>query len=96
MNGADFLVRAENKCERSSMSSVQEVLEAAQTLPAGERAWLIQALWDTMDTADWVAPGEDWIAEAHRRSQLLDRGEMAVSSWSEVRERARRAAGLNG
>jgi putative addiction module component (TIGR02574 family) len=78
------------------MSSVQEVLEAAQTLPVSDRAWLIQALWDTMESTDWAPPSDAWIAEAQRRSQSIDQGTMTMSPWSEVRERARRKAGLDG
>ena len=78
------------------MSSLQEIFEAAQTLPASERAWLIQALWDTVESKDWVPPGEEWITEAQRRSKQLDAGQMTVSPWAEVRARARRQAGLDG
>ena len=78
------------------MSSVEEIFEAAQTLPAGERAWLIHALWDTVESKDWVPPSEEWIAEAQRRSKHLDAGQMTVSPWADVRDRTRRQAGLDG
>ncbi len=78
------------------MSSLQEIFEAAQTLPADERVWLIHALWDTVESKDWAPPSEEWIAEAQRRSRQLDAGQMTVSPWPEVRDRARRQAGLDG
>jgi putative addiction module component (TIGR02574 family) len=78
------------------MSTLQEVFEAAQSLPADERAWLVHALWDSMQPSDWPPLGEEWAAEVQRRSRQIDEGRMTLSSWSEVRERARRKAGLNG
>jgi hypothetical protein len=42
------------------------------------------------------APSDEWIAEANRRSDLFDSGEISGSSWSDVRQRARRKAGLDG
>ena len=59
---------AKDYCYNQGMSSLQEIFEAAQTLPAGERAWLIHALWGTVESKDWVPPGEEWIAEAQHRS----------------------------
>jgi putative addiction module component (TIGR02574 family) len=78
------------------MSSLQEIYEAAQTLPTGDRTWLIHALWEGMEPKDWPQPDRDWIAEAQRRSEQLDSGQMAAAPWSEVRQRVRRQAGLDG
>ena len=78
------------------MSSAEEIFEAAQTLPAGERAWLIHALWDTVESKDWLPPSEAWLTESQKRSDQLDTGQMTVSPWAEVRERARRQVGLDG
>jgi len=78
------------------MSSVEEVFAAAQSLPADERAWLVHALWETMEPKDWPPLSEEWAAEVQRRSQQIDEGRMTFSSWPEVRERARRKAGLDG
>jgi putative addiction module component (TIGR02574 family) len=78
------------------MSSVQEIFEVAKTLPAVERAWLIHALWDTVESKDWMPPSEEWIAEAQQRSKELDAGQMSASPWADVRDRTRRQAGLNG
>lgn len=78
------------------MTTIQEILNAAQTLPADQRAQLIVALWDSVSPDDWAPPSPDWIAEAQRRSQEYDAGRMTASPWPEVRARARREAGLDG
>jgi putative addiction module component (TIGR02574 family) len=78
------------------MATVDEVLNAAQALSSSERAQLIHALWGSVLPEDWVPPDEDWIAEAQRRSEAYDKGELTASPWPEVRERARRRAGLDG
>ncbi len=77
------------------MTTVQEILDAAQALPSAERAQLIQALWETVSPDDWTTPSDEWIAEAQRRSEAYDTGQMTASPWSEVRQRARRKAGLD-
>ncbi len=77
------------------MTNLQEILDAAQTLPPDERARLIYALWDTLAPDDWAPPTEQWIAEAQRRSAEYDAGRMTASPWPEVRARARRKAGLD-
>ena len=77
------------------MGTVKEILAAAQALSSAERAQLIHALWGTVSPDDWAPPDDGWIAEAQRRSEAYDAGEMTASSWSNVRERARRQAGLD-
>ena len=78
------------------MSSIQEIFDAAQALSSGERAWLIHALWDTVESEDWIPPSEEWLTEAQHRSNQLDAGQMAVASWTDVRNRVRRQVGLDG
>ena len=78
------------------MNTVNEILTAAQSLPASERAQLIATLWDSVSPVDWVPPDPQWITEANRRSDAYEAGEMTGASWAEVRERARREAGLDG
>ncbi len=77
------------------MATVQEILDAAQALPPAERAQLIHALWESVSPDDWTLPSDEWIAESQRRSEAYDSGEMTGSPWSEVRQRARRDAGLD-
>jgi putative addiction module component (TIGR02574 family) len=78
------------------MASVQDILNAAQTLSSAERAQIIHALWGTVSPDDWSPPSEVWIAEAQRRSEALDARQMMASPWSDVRQRVRRQAGLDG
>lgn len=78
------------------MTTMHEILEAAHALPPAERAQLIHMLWDTISPEDWAPPGSDWIAEVQRRSEAYDAGRMTASPWSEVRQRVRRKAGLDG
>lgn len=78
------------------MTTVQQILDAAQALPSGDRAQIITALWDTVSADDWTPPGDAWMSEIQRRSEAYDNGQMTASPWSEVRQRARREAGLDG
>jgi len=78
------------------MSTFDDVLDAAQSLPASDRVRLIDALWDSVPPDQWPPPSEEWIGEAQRRSAEYDAGRMSASPWPEVRQRARRKAGLDG
>ena len=77
------------------MTTIQEILDAAHTLPAAERAQLIHALWASVSADDWPQPSDEWIGEAQRRSQAYDASQMTAAPWSEMRQRARRKAGLD-
>lgn len=77
------------------MTTLNEILTAAQVLPASDRAELIAALWEKTSPDVWPVPSEEWIAEVNRRSDAVDAGEMPVAEWTEVRQRARRQAGLD-
>jgi putative addiction module component (TIGR02574 family) len=81
---------------RNVMSTLQDILAAAQQLPSTERVQLIHALWDVTPPEAWPQPSDAWLAEANRRSDAIDAGEIAVASWDEVRARTRRQAGLDG
>lgn len=78
------------------MSTLNDILIAAQSLPPDERAQLMAALWDDVSPVAWTPPNDEWIAEANRRSDEIDAGEKTGSSWEDVRQRARRKAGLDG
>lgn len=77
------------------MSTLEEILSAAQSLPPGERSDLILALWDTLVPEEWPRPSDEWIVECELRSIEVDAGRMSVSPWEEARERIRRKAGLD-
>jgi putative addiction module component (TIGR02574 family) len=78
------------------MATFDDVLATAQNLPASDRVRLMDALWESMEPTDWPAPSDEWLAEAQRRSAEYDAGKMSASPWPEVRQRARRKAGLDG
>lgn len=78
------------------MSGFQEVLAAARSLSAADRARLVESLWEDVPAEEWPVPTAAWIAEVQQRSELFDAGKMTTSSWQEVRERARRRVGLDG
>jgi putative addiction module component (TIGR02574 family) len=78
------------------MSSLPEILAAAQSLPTSEQVQLIHALWDSLPPEEWTAPTDVWIAEANRRSDALDTGQITAEPWSQVRVRVRKQAGLDG
>jgi putative addiction module component (TIGR02574 family) len=77
------------------MASVQDILNAAQSLSSAERAQIIYALWGTVSPGDWAPPSDACVAEAQRRSEALDAGQMTASSWLDVRQRVRRQAGFD-
>ncbi len=78
------------------MTSLNEIITAAQALPPSDRAQLIASLWEKSSPEEWVIPDAKWIAECNRRSDAFETGEISGSSWTDVRERARREAGLDG
>jgi putative addiction module component (TIGR02574 family) len=78
------------------MPTFDDVFGAAESLAPMDRIRLVQALWDTIPVEQWPAPSAEWVSEAARRSAEIDAGRMSASPWPEVRERARRKAGLDG
>ncbi|NQT38511.1 MAG: addiction module protein [Planctomycetes bacterium] len=78
------------------MTAFDDVLGAAWNLRPDERVRLIDALIESVPPDEWPPPSEQWIAEARRRSAEYDAGRMPSSPWPEVRQRARRKAGLDG
>ena len=77
------------------MVSLNDIVAAARALPSSDRARLITLLWDNLASEDWCPPTEEWIREANQRSEAIDAGQMTADSWENVRQRARRKAGLD-
>lgn len=77
------------------MATFDDVFVAAEGLTPADRVRLVHALWDTIPPDEWPAPSPKWVAEAQRRSAEYDAGRMTASPWPEVRQRARRKAGLD-
>jgi putative addiction module component (TIGR02574 family) len=77
------------------MATLDELLNAAQTLTTGDRLRLMDALWESIPPEEWPVPSQEWVAEAQRRSAAYEAGETSASGWPTVRARARRRAGLS-
>ena len=71
------------------MSTFDDILGAAQGLPATDRIRLIHELWDTVPPEEWPLPSSEWIEEVQRRSAEYDAGRLTAAPWPEVRARAR-------
>lgn len=78
-----------------NMNTLNEILAAARTLSSGDLARLIPLIWDQVAPEDWTPPSSAWLAEANRRSDSIDAGNMKADDWTDVRDRARRKAGLS-
>ncbi len=77
------------------MNDLPTVLTAARALPPQERVALLDALYDEVPPEQWTPPDAATMEEVNRRSDLLDRGELTTTGWSEVRRRVRREVGLD-
>lgn len=73
--------------------SAEELLEQAMTLPDEDRLLLAEALLSSLGAAGPPPFDPEWLSEAKRRAARIDSGEAKLSSWADVRERARRSAG---
>jgi putative addiction module component (TIGR02574 family) len=69
---------------------VKDLLEQALELPDEDRLQLAEALLSSVGPPDAPPFDPEWFTEAKRRAARIDAGEGKLSSWSEVRERARR------
>jgi putative addiction module component (TIGR02574 family) len=78
------------------MSTFHDVLDAARKLTPTDRVRLVDALWEGVPPTDWPVPSEEWISEAQRRSNEYDQGRSSAAPWTDVRDRARKKAGLDG
>jgi putative addiction module component (TIGR02574 family) len=82
------------------MSTFTEILNAAMTLPPGERSELAAVLHESVAEAHTPASApqlsEAWREEMARRSAEIDAGTATYVTYEQMRERARRAAGHDG
>lgn len=72
---------------------VEELLEQALELSGEDRLQLAEALLSSVGPPDALPFDAEWLTEAKRRAARIDSGEGKLSSWEEVRERARRRLG---
>ena len=65
-------------------------------LPSADRLKLAEALWETASDTQLAARlSVEQRAEIERRSADIDAGSVVCQPWPEVRERLRKAAGLD-
>jgi putative addiction module component (TIGR02574 family) len=76
-------------------STTEQVLQTALALPVEERFELIEALI-AAEQAPVPPFDESWRAVIQRRSAEIDSGTVQPVPWSEVRQRIRKAVGLDG
>lgn len=79
--------------ERRMASTTEKVLTAALELSDADRIELIEALIDSLETSGDPPIDESWREVIRLRSAELASGSVAPVSWSEVKRRAREAAG---
>lgn len=82
--------------EYMTMTSLQEIIDAARALSPAERLRLVDAVWDDEHPEQWPTLSPEWLAEVQRRSAEFDAGRMKASPWEDVQARVRRKAGLDG
>jgi putative addiction module component (TIGR02574 family) len=69
---------------------MDEVLQLAMKLPDEDRLRVAEALLSSVEPLGRPPFDAEWMAEAKRRAARIDSGEGRSSSWTEVRERARK------
>jgi putative addiction module component (TIGR02574 family) len=78
------------------MNSLDQVLQAALTLPEEDRVQLVDTLIATLEPEDAAPLDDAWLAEIQRRSREYDEGRALPIAWQEAKERARQRARQNG
>lgn len=73
------------------MPNRDEIAQQALALPPDDRAYVAELLERSLAAGEFATPeiAVAWIAEAERRAEAIDRGEMPVSDWREVMARLR-------
>lgn len=72
---------------------IEQVLTVALELPDADRIELIEALIESVESPDQPPFDESWGEVIRRRSAELASGSVVAVPWSEVKRRAREAAG---
>jgi len=88
--------RQTSYAQSMSMTTLQEIIDAARTLSPTDRLRLVDAVWDDEHPENWPALTPEWLAEVQRRSAEYDAGRMKAFPWEDVQARVRRKAGLDG
>ena len=74
------------------VASRDDILRKALALPERDRADLIGALIDSLDSSVEEGVEEAWRAEIERRAQQLESGAVQSIAWEVVKARLTRAA----
>jgi putative addiction module component (TIGR02574 family) len=69
--------------------AIEQLLGSAMQLPEGQRLDLAEALFAVSEPPPPALTGDAWLAELRRRSAEIDSGEVALSTWAEVKRRVR-------
>lgn len=72
-------------------TSKDDIFRVALTLPESERAELIEALLESLDSEVEAGVEAAWRLEIERRAEELDSGAVQSIPWDVVRERLARA-----
>lgn len=70
------------------------VLQQALALDADDRAYIAEALEQSLSPSDFATPeiAEAWAAEIERRAAAYEQGEMPAEDWRTVIARLRQSA----
>ena len=74
------------------MTKIEQIFEAAQTLPKRKRAELAQRLLESLDPPD-LQPGltdEEWVVEMTRRAEAATRSDWKGVPWKTALAQVRR------
>lgn len=74
-------------------STVEQVLDAALALSAGDRVELMESLLASFQPDDRPPLDESWRAIVQRRSEELKLGQATLIPWEVVKKNAREKAG---
>jgi putative addiction module component (TIGR02574 family) len=75
-------------------SRAEDVLEQAMALPDDDRLRLAELLLASVEQTEALPFDRAWMDEAKRRVARIDSGEGKLSTWPEVRDRARSRIGF--
>jgi putative addiction module component (TIGR02574 family) len=64
--------------------TLEKIKEAASQLPDGERAELLEFLWQSLEQIEWQGFSPEYLAEIERRCEEIDSGAVVGIPWEEV------------
>ncbi len=78
------------------MSDYESVFISASQLPVDDRLRLIDALASTVPDNQPPKLSDAWLAEIGRRSNQIDKGDVATEDWKDIRTRLFAKHGVKG